>query len=201
MRSCVANGLPRETPAEREAPLSFRGSVLYHASRLSLNKRLTRGFTAPAYFARSRLVDNLSSDGDKPTGPFNFRHERGPLDLDLTHRCCASYVGEMPRLAILTLESEVRINFVSGRDIAASGVNNDRAGLVGDPFLTASRSRGEVVAAYFERAAFAQNAPGTFGAAGRNIVRGAGSCQCRFRAGQELSHPGTNVRAIPRRAH
>ena len=62
----------------------------------------------------------------------------------------------------------------SGRDNSASGLNRDRADLVGNPFLDTGRSRDALINQYFNIAAFDQNAPGTFGNSGRNIVRGPG---------------------------
>jgi hypothetical protein len=176
---------------------SSRGNSIYHAMQLSLTKRLTRGFTLLANYTWSKLIDDASGDGDTPANPFNFRHERGPSDLDLTHRLVASYIWELPKFGgrtralrhalggwitngIITLESGNWINFASGRDNSGTGVNGDRADLVGNPFLSTGRSRGELIAAYFNKAAFVQNPPGTFGTVGRNIMRGPGMAGVDF---------------------
>jgi hypothetical protein len=76
---------------------------------------------------------------------------------------------------IVTLESGRPFTVVSGRDNSASAVNADRADLVGDPTLDPGRPRGDLVAEYFARAAFAPNAPGSFGNVGRNTLRGPGN--------------------------
>jgi hypothetical protein len=174
-----------------------RGNSVYHAMQLSLNKRFTRGFTLLANYTWSKLIDDSSGDGDTPANPFDFRNERGPSDLDITHRFVGSYIWTLSKLTdqsavvrhalggweangIVTLESGNWINFVSGRDNSGTGVNGDRADLVGDPFLSASSSRGELIARYFNTAAFAQNPPGTFGTAGRNIMRGPGLANVDF---------------------
>jgi hypothetical protein len=54
-------------------------------------------------------------------------------------------------------------------------VNADRADLIGNPFLDTGRARGDLVNRYFNTDAFAFNAIGTFGTAGRNILRGPGN--------------------------
>jgi hypothetical protein len=176
---------------------SSRGNSLYHAMQWSLNKRLTQGFTLLANYTWSKLIDDASGDGDVPSNPFNFRNERGPSDLDITHRFVGSYIWQLPRLTsqpallrhvlggwetngIVTLESGNWVNIVSGRDNSGSGVNADRADLVGDPYLSTSRPRGEQIAQYFNKAAFAQNAAGTFGNVGRNILRGPGLANVDF---------------------
>jgi hypothetical protein len=46
--------------------------------------------------------------------------------------------------------------------------------VVGDWELPSDRSRDEQIAQWFNPAAFVQNAPGTFGTSGRNMVRGPG---------------------------
>jgi hypothetical protein len=45
----------------------------------------------------------------------------------------------------------------------------------GDPFLDPGRSRQELIAAYFNTAAFARPAVGTFGNSGRDILTGPGN--------------------------
>lgn len=67
------------------------------------------------------------------------------------------------------------MTIVSGRDNSQSAVNQDRADLVGDPFLDTSRPRSELINRYFNTSAFTVNALGTFGNAGRNILRGPGN--------------------------
>jgi hypothetical protein len=46
--------------------------------------------------------------------------------------------------------------------------------IVGNPDLPDGRSRGEQIAAWFDKSAFRDNAPGTFGTLGRNTERGPG---------------------------
>jgi hypothetical protein len=179
--------------------MSSRGNSIYHSMQLSLNKRLRKGVTLLASYTWSKLIDDSSADGDAPANPWNFRNERGPSDLDLTHRFVASYIWELPRLSgthtvvrhafggwetngIVTLESGNWVNIVSGRDNSQSGVNGDRADLAGNPFLSTSRPRGELIERYFNTAAFTVNAPGTFGNVGRNILRGPGLANVDFGA-------------------
>jgi len=178
---------------------SSRGNSIYHSLQLGVNRRLTKGFTVLGNYTWSKLIDDSSGDGDLPSNPFNFRNERGRSDLDIAHRFVASYVWDLPLLngksaflrhtlggwstnGIATLETGTPINFISGRDNSMSGVNQDRADLVGNPFLDASRPRGELVQRFFNTAAFATNAIGTFGTVGRNIMSGPGLINLDFGA-------------------
>ncbi|MPY89712.1 MAG: hypothetical protein GEU99_17545 [Luteitalea sp.] len=169
----------------------------YHALQMTLNKRLSQGFTILTNYTWSKLLDNASADGDGPPNPFDLDDNWGPSDLDIAHRFAASFIWQLPTLedrggvarhvlggwetnAIVTLESGSPFSVVSGQDNSQSGVNRDRADLVGDPSLDPGRPRGELVQQYFDPAAFQANAPGTFGDSGRNILRGPGFANVDF---------------------
>jgi hypothetical protein len=76
--------------------------------------------------------------------------------------------------SIVTLRSGEPFTVTSGRDNNLDGVNNDRANLAGDPFLSPNRSRAEATAQWFNTAAFVRNATGQDGNSGRNILDGPG---------------------------
>lgn len=169
----------------------------YHALQLSLNKRLSQGFSILSNYTWSRLRDNASSDGDGPPNPFDLDANWGISDLDIEHRFVTSFIWQLPDLAgrsgwirhtlggwhtnaIVTLESGSPFSIVSGRDNSQSGVNRDRADQAGDPELDSGRPRAELVARYFNTDAFAVNAPGTFGNSGRNILRSPGFANVDF---------------------
>ena len=170
---------------------SSRGNSVYHAMQLTLNKRFSHGLTLQTNYTWSKLIDDASGDGDAPSNPFDFHNERGPSDFDITHRFVGSFIYELPSLqgspvllrqiaggwqvnGIASIQSGSWLTFTSGRDNSASGLNRDRADLVGNPFLDTGRSRDALINQYFNTGAFDQNAPGTFGNSGRNIVRGPG---------------------------
>jgi hypothetical protein len=143
----------------------------------------------------------FSSAGDPnfPQDSNNLRPERGPSNFDSRHRFVLSYSYDLPigkgrryfaddgwvstllsgwqTLGIVTLQSgrpftvallpEID-NSGTGRSVLGFGAN-DRPNVVGDPNLSSpSADR------WFNTAAFAFPAPGTFGNAGRNILRGPG---------------------------
>jgi len=163
----------------------------YHSMQLSLNRRFTQGFTLLAAYTWSKTIDDASGDGGASPNPFDQKFNRGLSDLDIPHRFVASFVYELPRLSgaspvlkwtvggwdlngIISLQSGSPFTVVSGRDNSFSGVNSDRADLIGNPYLPTDRPRGELVNRYFNTDAFTFNAVGTFGTAGRNIMRGPG---------------------------
>lgn len=143
----------------------------------------------------------FSSAGDPnfPQNSYNVRAERGRSNFDVRHRLSVSYSYDLPfgrgkryladdglaskllggwqsfgvvtwqsgRPFTVALLSEID-NSGTGRSILGFGAN-DRPNLVGNPELS-SHSPSQ----WFNTAAFAFPAPGTFGNAGRNIVDGPG---------------------------
>lgn len=167
----------------------------YHAMELSLNKRVSRGFSILTSYTFGKLLD-LTSKGtfygsDQPTNPFNLRADKGPADFDVSHRWVTSFVWDLPGFGkqhhalryafsgweingIWSYQSGMPFSIMSGRDNSFSGVGRDRADLVGVPYLPTDRPRSELIQQFFNTKAFAPNALGTFGNSGRNILRGLG---------------------------
>ncbi len=179
------------------------GNSTYHSMQLSVNKRFTSGFTLLASHTWSKLLDNASSDGDQPANPYNLRAEKSLSNLDVAHRFVASFVYDLPRFkdahplvryvlggwqtnGIISLQSGRPFSVVSGRDNSQSGVNQDRADLIGNPKLDTGRSHQELIDRYFNTAAFAQNPTGTFGTSGRNTLRGPGFASVDFGLDKEI---------------
>jgi hypothetical protein len=165
------------------------GNSTYHSLQLTLNKKLTRGLTILANYTWSKMLDSGSGDGAAPANPFNFRAEKGPAEQDIPQHFVASFIWQMPALAhsnrllrevaggweingIGSLQSNTPFSITSGKDNSASAVNRDRANVAGDWRIRGDRSKNDIIQQYFNTAAFAQNPPGTFGDAGRGILRG-----------------------------
>jgi Carboxypeptidase regulatory-like domain len=165
------------------------GNSTYHALQLSVNKRLTRGLTVLANYTWSKMLDNGSGDGDQPSNPLNFSNEKGPSNQDIPQRIVGSFIWQMPALAksnvlvrqalggwelngITVLQSQTPFSITAGKDNSGSAVNQDRADVVGDWHIPDDRSKNDIILRAFNPAAFAQNRAGTFGNAGRNILRG-----------------------------
>jgi hypothetical protein len=96
------------------------------------------------------------------------------------HAALRHVIGGWETNGIVTLQSGSWVNIVSGIDNSQSATNNDRADLVGNPFLDTGRPRSELIRQYFNTKAFTVNAPGTFGTVGKNILRGPGNAVVDF---------------------
>ncbi len=140
-----------------------------------------------------------AGDPNYPQNSYDLRAERGRSNFDVRHRLSVSYVYDLPfgkgrshlndggalstlltgwqTSGIVTLQSGrpftvalIREFDNSGTGISALGFGaNDRPNLIGNPELSNGTT-----ARWFNTAAFAFPAPGTFGNAGRNILDGPG---------------------------
>lgn len=158
--------------------------------QLVVNKRLSRGLTVLGHYTWSKNMDNM----DNLQTPSNLGNSKAVSNIDRRHVFVASYLYDLPffkaagtnpflRQALggwqlagtNTVQSGAYFSIFSGRDNSLTAVGADRANLVGTPALGGDRSKADQINKWFETTAFAQNATGTLGTAGRNIVRGPGA--------------------------
>jgi hypothetical protein len=126
------------------------------------------------------------------SNPYNLSFDRGLSDFDRTHVFNASAVWEIPFLrsskelfvknfiagwqlsGLVQLQSGLPFNVTDGQDISHTGIGLDRPNVIGNPVLSASRPRATKVIQYFNTAAYAYQAVGTFGNSQRNSIFGLG---------------------------
>jgi hypothetical protein len=162
----------------------------FHSMQIGVTKRTNKGLTLLSNFVWSKTIDNTSSAAEGnagPPNPFNFQSARGLADFDQKFRLNLSAVYDFPRVnvhgvgnvllnnwslhMITSLYSGLPFTVVSGTDRSLSGVGNDYADLIGNPARTIGSN---TISQWFNTAAFAPAALGTFGTSGRNILRGPG---------------------------
>jgi hypothetical protein len=167
----------------------------YHSLQVTLEKRLSRNFSAKAFYTLSKAIEDVQLDNNTANGGAqNFRNlaeERGLSDNNRRHVMVSSIIWNLKYFdkanpwikaivkdwslsGIITLQSGGPFNVTTGSDTNLDGTNNDRANLVGNPFLDPHRSRSDVTNAWFNTAAFAKGANGTDGTLGRNVMTGPG---------------------------
>jgi hypothetical protein len=167
------------------------GSSSFNSLQLSLDKRFSRGFTLLANYTWAKSIDFGSGAGTlwpSYMNPANQDIDRGLSDFHRKHRFVTSGVWQLPRLSgsplaarlvaggwslsgSLIMQSGPYFSVRSGRDNSFTGVGLDRADLVDDITRPAGVDR---VRQWYNTKAFVQNAAGTFGNSGRNIVPGPG---------------------------
>ena len=167
--------------------------AIYNALQLNITRRMQHGLTVLGNVTFSKTIDNSSDATELATGPpnpLNVQSSRGVADFDQTVRFNAavnyifpSYKGNHYAQAVLNgwegnLISDIftglPFTVLSGTDRSLSGVGNDYADVVpgvNPHALTPGLNRSQQ---FFNPAAFAPAALGTYGNSTRNSLRGPG---------------------------
>jgi len=162
----------------------------YNGLQLNVTHRVANGLNVLTNLTYGKVIDNTSSatEGNAgPPNPFNLNSSRGPADYDAKLRYNLSTVYDLPKFhvtrvaglfangwqvnAIVNAATGTPITVLSGTDRSLSGVGNDYADLVGNPARPNGASK---LKEYFNTAAFAPAATGTFGDSSRGLLRGPG---------------------------
>lgn len=187
---------PRPNPRYDDVNrIESRASSNYHSLQLRAQQRLRKGFSLLAAFTYAKSIDDASNffpsagDPSYPQNSHDVRAERARSAFDLRQRLSAAYSYELPVLrrrrwlggwqtfGILTLQTgrpfTVALpsefdNSNTGRSALGFGAN-DRPHVLRDP-----RLRNPTPERWFDTAAFAVPAFGTFGNSGRNVLDGPG---------------------------
>ena len=158
----------------------------HHALQLNVEKRFGRGLSLLANYTWAKSMDDYGW-----SNPFNRHFDYGLSDDDVKHVFKFSNVWEVPKMPITGFGGKVLNGWVlnsiltwrggfpftvrSGSDNSLSAVGRDRADFLGgDPQLDTGRPHGELIEQYFNTSLFVENALGTFGNSGKNILRGPG---------------------------
>lgn len=170
------------------------GESVYHSLQLTVEKRLSRGFSILSFYTFSKSIDSESNNAQftfANPNPYDDRFNRGLSDFDVRHNFRASVVYELPAMrghnalvrnlvggwnisSIIDLRSGMPFGLSSGRDNSFSGMNLDRADLIGNPKLSSDRSKSDRIAKYFDTTMVRVNEVGTFGNSTRNFLRSPG---------------------------
>lgn len=163
----------------------------YHSMQFEVSRRYSNGLQFSGSYTLSKSIDSVSSlNLSVPIpDPFNFRHGRGPSDWDRRHALvfsgiwnptplrarqgiAAKLLNDWSLSAITTIQSGSPLTFSAGQDTMMNGTGQDaRADIVADPERSHS-SRADMIAKFFNTAAFSQPKPGSPGTSGRGILSG-----------------------------
>jgi hypothetical protein len=168
----------------------------YNAAQITLEKRVTHGFSLLTNFTWARELDDFAPAGGSPfltnSCSCGRYFDYGPSDDDLnkTFKINGEYL--VPRVNLpkafdkivngwelsgtASWQTGFPFSIFSDNDNSGSGIFGDRADLavssVQQAVLGGGRSHASEVQEWFNTGAFQQNAIGTFGDTGKNILRG-----------------------------
>ncbi len=163
----------------------------YHALQVHASRRLHRGLELLASYTWSHSLDDVSngtgtsvSSSFTGSNPDNLRAEHASSDFDLRHNLSLGFSYRLPvsgvtLMGLFSAQTALPYTPLLGRDVAGNGdqnaANNQRPNLVaGEPLYATSTAPPFRVA---NPKAFAVPADGTYGDAGRNILRATGMHQ------------------------
>jgi hypothetical protein len=154
----------------------------YNSLQVSVVRRLANGFSLQGAYTFSKTMDNTITPASSYS---SSRLDRGMTGSDRTHVVISSYVWELPfarntkgwrRKVLHGWQLSGISSFQSGNPLTI-GVSGDRAGVGGGgqrPNVVGQVERLKDLSKWFTTEAFALPALGTFGNAGRSLVRGPG---------------------------
>lgn len=196
------NPITRQRPHPSFGQLEYRGNEnnsTFEAMQASLQRSFANGLLLSANYMWSHEIDDGSlgaGDAEHPQDVECRACDRASGDFDARHVFNANIVYALPRLggrgladkllqswtvsSIFSVRSGMPVNVTVDRlssDVPDGNPNFQRPDRVrGVPLSPPHRS----IANWINPAAFAAPAPGTFGTAGRNLVRGPGAWQLDF---------------------
>jgi hypothetical protein len=168
------------------------GRSQYHGLQVSVERRVARGLHAGVGYTLSRTKDDSSTLTDVLPNAYDDSAYWGISDLDRTHVLIANWIYELPFMnrrsdlaghvlgnwqitGVYQYQSGSPFSVRSNDDFAGvgPGSGNQFWNVVGDPNI----DHGEFTAAaqWFNPAAFARPAAGTFGVQTRNMLRNPGT--------------------------
>jgi carboxypeptidase family protein/TonB-dependent receptor-like protein len=168
------------------------GDASYKGVDMSFEKRMSKGYSYRASYtigsARDQAPEHLNASSGRPQNGRDLASWDGESDFDIRHRLVANFIAELPfgegkpflqdGVAGKILGGWLVTGIYSARSgrpmTVFQGNNNVGAGMTGLPNLTGDPKGAETVEQWYNLAAFTQVASGTFGNAGRNILRGPG---------------------------
>ena len=161
----------------------------YNSLQASIRQSLFKGMTANFNYTYGHAIDNTSDvRNNLPTNSNDLRNERGNATFDIRHIVTSFVSYDIPRFgkavplltkgwtvnSLMTFHGGSPINLLAGTNVSGTGDSRDRVDLVGDPFSGVVQNPAVRTLRWFDPAAFARPAQGTFGNLGRNVIYGPG---------------------------
>ena len=175
----------------------------YNGLQAELRSQLRQDLTIQAAFTWSKAMDpatgangngnGASGDLSPVSNPYDRAYDYGPSGLDRTYIGVVNFIYQLPFFknannlflksalggwelsAIGTMESGLALNVTLGGEYGSNGIPGTTVvGALNRPDVASALTYPSQILQWFNTAAFAQPAPGTWGNAGKGILRGPG---------------------------
>lgn len=158
----------------------------YNSLQIQARRQMQSGGLLQLAYTWSKTITDASGYNEAPMNSYDFKRERGLASYDRRHIFIFSYVYPLPfwqsggdwhkrafggwqLSGVTTLQTGLPVNLAINGDRAGIGTGGQRPDVIGD-----WREGGGQQFRWFNTAAFALPALGTFGNLGRNVVIGPG---------------------------
>jgi hypothetical protein len=161
------------------------GRSSYNSLQMSVIQSNWHGLSGRLNYTLAHAMDNASEARNTlPMNSANIDQDWGNAAFDVRHVISAGFTYTLPAAGtsrlrdgwqfnvISTIQSGTPFNILVGTDVDGTGDRQDRPNLVGDPFASLPAASNPLLQYYFNPAAFATPAAGTFGNLGRNAYYG-----------------------------
>lgn len=161
------------------------GRSRYNSLQMSLIQNAWHGLSGRVNYTLSHAMDNGSEARNTlPMIQNNIDADWGNAAFDIRHVAGAGITYALPAMGtsrfgdgwqvnvIATFQSGTPFNITTGTDTSGTGIRADRPNLVGDPYVNVVQPSSSTSLQYFNPAAFAVPAAGTFGNLERNSLYG-----------------------------
>ena len=157
----------------------------YNSLQVSAEKRFSRGLSIVTNYTWAKRLDDVAW-----VNIYNRRLDYAVGDDDVKHVFHFTGIYQIPTLvksgpggkllggwsvnSLVSWQGGFPLSIASGRDNAFTGTGGQRGDYIGGQanLGNSGREHQEMISRYFDGTRFVQNAPGTFGNSGRNILRG-----------------------------
>jgi outer membrane receptor protein involved in Fe transport len=156
------------------------GDSVYHSGQLSASRRFSNGFSLQVAYTFAKTIDNVVS----PTNIyFSGRFDRGVSSFDRTHVMTTSYVYRIPwgkslpaipKAALYGWQMSGITSLQSGNPFNVAGADRAGTGAGQRPNVNAPLTYPGTMLKWFDTSIWSNPPLGTFGNAGRDILRGPG---------------------------
>jgi hypothetical protein len=158
------------------------GELDYHGLLLKFQRRFANNFSFLNSYTFGKSMDFASDNESGITNNYDLQYNRGPSDYDITHTLSSSWIYELPWArealyggwqlsGILYLRSGLPVTITQAQNVLSTGTGN-RPNRICDGNIS-----DRTIDRWFDTSCFVSptDTTGTYGNAGRGIIRGPGS--------------------------